>query len=477
MKIKNGILKKIFSIICLVFMIFVSINYYAIFLYLSNISEISVGDFWRTSISLCMVGIGIFGISWIAVRVIGNALFITVLFNIVFSNYVLIETVLKKLVPFFRFWHIIAFIIVGWGILCLLLRKKEKSIINDINIVLGIVLIGLVVINIVPNVGNIIEKCNNSEAQDDAQNEEFSPIYQNEETRNVYYLVFDEYSTNSFMEKYYNYDNSEFTDWLEEKGFKVSYSSHSDTYDTKIIMTNNVNLDYITTSATFGEEEQKARQNSKLFGIFRQNGYGVKYIGEDGLYGEVSVTRKENENIKGGVTNEGFSYKDLVLKNTPLYIWITSNNLDARVAELNEYMDYLLDPQNISLGKTLTMMHILLPHASFVFDSDGNAVNAIHLNEWEDGKYYKDQFIFTTKKMKRIVENIISNDKDAIILLTSDHSARNMSKIEDSDKSQCFVALYDTSIQADIEGESVVNLLRMIVNHLFDMNFELLERP
>ena len=43
------------------------------------------------------------------------------------------------------------------------------------------------------------------------------------------------------MKKYYNYDNSAFTDYLEEIGFNVSYTSHNDSIETANT-TNLVNL-------------------------------------------------------------------------------------------------------------------------------------------------------------------------------------------------------------------------------------------
>ena len=83
--------------------------------------------------------------------------------------------------------------------------------------------------------------------------------------------------------------------------------------------------------------------------------------------------------------------------------------------------------------------------------------------------------------MQEIVDVVLENDPEAIILLTSDHSARNMMSIETVDKSECFAAIYAPGIaeieEEGIEGESVVNLLRKIVNYLFNMKMEMLERP
>ena len=39
---------------------------------------------------------------------------------------------------------------------------------------------------------------------------------------NIYWMIFDEYSNFDVLEKYFDYDNSEFASFLEDSGFTIS---------------------------------------------------------------------------------------------------------------------------------------------------------------------------------------------------------------------------------------------------------------
>lgn len=471
-------IKKIKTYLFSFYLVLITVNYYSIFIYINNFSELRLSDITSTILVLSIFGIFIYGFTIVFLRDNNIALFCTVVCLMLFCNYKIIESILQKIFPFLRFWHICGILLCSWLCLCIYIRKKDLSIFNSINKIIGIVFASLILVTVITNLGNIINKIKTLSSPTNNNQIMENKINSNEIKRNVYYLVFDEYSNNNFMEKYYSYDNSDFTNWLEENGFVVSYSSRSESYDTRIVMTNNVNLNYVVSNETVDNATTELRNSGELFQIFDTNGYNVQLIGINDFYGLPTPLDNSNGTPKGGVTNEGFSFSDLIFKNTPFYIFITENNLNQRIKNLNDCISYMSTPTNFKDDGLFTMMHLELPHASFVFDQNGNHVNSAHLSDWQNKKYYLDQFIYTTKKAKEIVESIISNDNDAIILLTSDHSARKMSEIESYDKNQCFVALYDLqNLYDNLEGESVINILRMILNNLFSMDFSMLDQP
>ena len=52
-------------------------------------------------------------------------------------------------------------------------------------------------------------------------------IPENQKPPNVYYLILDEYARNDALLEYHDFDNSNFTQYLENKGFHVAKNSFS----------------------------------------------------------------------------------------------------------------------------------------------------------------------------------------------------------------------------------------------------------
>lgn len=466
MKSKNALLSS--------YMVGIISGFYTIFLYVNNIKEILFSDFISMLIFMLFIGYSVWGIMFLILRNQVLSAVSSSLFMLLFTNFAMIESVLTHIVAFLKYWHVLAILLVFWICLTLLIKDKNKTVLQDISIIASIAFTGLLLINVVINGGNIITRLASLHKSDDTFLLEDETV--NLSMPNVYYLVFDEYASNSFMEKYYGYDNSDFTDWLANNNFKVSYSSKSDYFETKRVMANNVNLDYIITGEN-ADEADNVRKSGLLFSIFQANGYEVRVIGLNDFYGMPDPVSGENFVQDGGVTSDGFGFRELILKNTPLYIYVVSQNLNKHVEEINNCLAYMKEHANFASNGVFTLMHIELPHTPFVFDADGNSVSAAHLNDWENPKYYLEQYIYTTKEMKNLVEDLIEDDPDSIIILTSDHSVRNKPGIETEDKKQCFLAYYNNVWNEDIEGQSTINILRITVNQLFNLNMEMLSYP
>lgn len=71
--------------------------------------------------------------------------------------------------------------------------------------------------------------------------------YSNEKLPNIYYFIFDEFSANDVVQKYYDYDNSAFYNKLEDLGFTVSENSENKSFETITVTANYMNYDYVVT--------------------------------------------------------------------------------------------------------------------------------------------------------------------------------------------------------------------------------------
>jgi hypothetical protein len=64
----------------------------------------------------------------------------------------------------------------------------------------------------------------------------------NRDLPDVYYIVLDGYGRADVLSSIFNYDNSEFIEFLKEKGFYVGERSHSNYIETYLSLTSSLNL-------------------------------------------------------------------------------------------------------------------------------------------------------------------------------------------------------------------------------------------
>src|SRR5690606_20870239 len=63
----------------------------------------------------------------------------------------------------------------------------------------------------------------------------------------VYYIILDGYPRADILAERYGYDNSEFLEGLESRGFYIADGSHSNYGQTILSLTSSLNMDYLDT--------------------------------------------------------------------------------------------------------------------------------------------------------------------------------------------------------------------------------------
>lgn len=391
-------------------------------------------------------------------------------------NYALLEKGVRMLLPTAYYWHILpTFLVLAVCALAVIKQKLPVSVADMVNKILCLVFAVLILLNGMMAVPTIIKRIQmERETADRTAN---LSVTDSGSMPNIYYLIFDEYSSVDFMKKYYNYDNSAFTDYLEKLGFTVSYTSHNESPMTSTVTTNLVNLDYVVDD-TWSELEKKERKiDNVLFPLLREHGYTV--IGAAGAesYGLMNMITKST--IGTSVTMGGETVSDLILKNTCLYPLLMQDS-----TQIMEELNWIKNPDNYAQSNQFTMFHINLPHPPFIYGRNGR-VNANITEDWHDTEYYLGQYIFTTSQMIEIADLITTHDPNSIIFMTSDHSARASTdvsalaqlRITPEDMRICFNAVYYRGEPLYIEGLSAVNTLRSVLNSLLGTDFKIVSLP
>lgn len=455
----------------------------AIFLYGNNSNEVNIQEIFEPMALFVTIALGLFAISVLLTRDPNKSSIISALFMLVFENFAGLEGLLLALFPYLYYWHTTAiFIFILLHLAYLIYKFIPKDLAKTISSILCLVFTVLCLINIATAVPGEINKISAKKLADKMQAEEntISTAQFSKELPNIYLLIFDEYASFGQMEKYYHYDNAILKNYLNEHGFTISYNSHNESIMTSTVTTNLVNLDYIVDNYDSESKKEVLRHNGKLFSTLSAMGYNIRKLSSSGYYGESGIESDVDEHNQGALTAGGKTIYDLIYNNTALYPFIHQE------VKINfEEIDFLLDPKNIPISPTFTIMHVSLPHTPFYYDEYGNQNLIMDWVNWEDDSIYLGQYKYATKLMISILDVLTQNDPHALIMTMSDHGARAstsqelfMEKFELNDMNNFFNAFYyDGESLTQYVDKSAVNTLRSLLNHVLKTEYSELEVP
>jgi hypothetical protein len=304
----------------------------------------------------------------------------------------------------------------------------------------------------------------------------------------IYYIILDEYAHPDTMKEYYNYDNSKFIKFLEDKGFYWASESRTRTMATLKSVSSSLNMEYIDDTIQ-DDVAVKYIDNSRAASFLKSEGYTFIYFGSRI---EIFLKNRINADISYNFFETAGSGKTMAEYSRTL--WNTTM--------LTPFYDYLIEPTfNTSfrdgLINTLSKIkelpeiqepkfvyaHILSPHEPFVFGPNGNYVLPENWENYKDKQYYLGQYIFITKQIEELVDSLLDESSNPpIIIIQSDHGLRPSSvhegiEIGENEWRKIMNTYYLPGNGNEIlyKNISPVNTFRLIFNRLFGTNYPMLE--
>lgn len=293
---------------------------------------------------------------------------------------------------------------------------------------------------------------------------------------NIYYIILDEYAGIDTLKRIFNYDNEELMIFLKSRGFYVANASESNYSDTYMSLPSSLNMKYLS------EEEYEDHDdlfhlwaNNEVVRLLRSVGYKYVYIGGDfeGNFLEPYVDeyyvysgdqRMSMERANFGRELEVISPFLRFFQLYPFYGEHERRSVLYAFDKLSEYKsDY----------PVFIYAHILCPHLPFVFDESGNCPTSDIVAKSDDYNAYLEQLEFVNGRLSNTIDNILKNDRNAIIIVQSDHGWRGTDQREDS--YQILNAYYLPNQEQLYSSISPVNSFRAIFNYYFGANYEILK--
>ncbi len=471
-----------------------------VFLYAYNIGELPfVNIIWPLVAFVAFAGVLIF-IIWLSSNNIVKAGLAVSIFYILTFSYGHLANILSASVK----WYLFAFwILLYFAFFYLLARTKKQLLqINLILNIFSIVVMGMTIMQI--SYFMISQRQVDWTAIDPGRLIEQSLSASNPEVLpDIYYIIPDRYADADLLSEQFNFDNSEFINQLKEKGFYVVGDSRSNYLKTGHSLASSLNMEYINYLAEVAGADSTnykplyQKLNDHFVGSFLKN-RGYSYIHLGSWWEATRVNTNADVSINIVFPSDFFvllfstsiiePFSDLLRIDALSHLNIYETHYQRTRAQLES-----LKQVSKNEAPTFTLAHILLPHPPFVFSRDGEYISSGTALKEKNAENYLEQLLYANKALIDVVNTIFENSSiPPIIIIQSDEGPytdelwaeprgekKNWLELDNDGlrrKTGILNAIYfpDREYANFYPGITPVNTFRIIFNHFFSTDYELL---
>lgn len=374
------------------------------------------------------------------------------------------------------FYLFLSLLIVTGLTFFILKTKKDLSKLTTVLNFVAIILIGFTIYSVVRFDNSIKPYKPTKEIVDNIEIAKKSKKFPD-----IYYIVPDEYAGFESLKSYFNYDNSEFKNFLVEKGFYVFEKPRSNYMVTIFSIPSTFEmglLDYFK-SLSQGKMSVMGKQKfleSNLLTFLKALGY--KYVFIMNYWDHSLLNNKAAKDTTLIDCAKETNSKEFLYYNTVLRFLIKPLMLNDAYKELTCQFDNIVKATKFSSPK-FVFAHLYFPHKPFLFDKNGKRLfvitTALDLKEYK--KMYLDQLQYANVLLKKMVIDILSSSKTKpVIIIQSDHGFRPSVITENNYDlmTNNIIAVYPAEVVNKTFPKKIspVNLYRMLFNSIFNTNFE-----
>lgn len=395
------------------------------------------------------------------------------------------------------------------SVLLLIFGKRLKPRwLNNISLFANLIALFLVIVPVVTIVSAMVKE-KRAINQSGADLPEVTELKAADATElpDIYYIVLDMNTNENVMRQLIDYDDSDFTQALEEKGFYVSTCSEANYNSTRQSLTSSLNLDYLDNLNISGGESgmYPLLQQSRVRRMLESIGYTTYAFKTGYSFLDLKTADHYSDPTRGAlnlITYPGVStFESLILSVSAGQVLYENRSslssslqtlIDApymqRREEIFNVMDSLPEIAKEE-GPKFIYAHVLAPHDPFVFDENGDpAFRRYPFTENGDPEFgagygwdaykkgYADEVTYLHGAINAMIDQILANsDTPPIIILQGDHGIPYTTQF--NAEFQILNAYYFPGVVSTglYDTISPVNSFRLLFNAYFDTNYDLLE--
>jgi hypothetical protein len=312
----------------------------------------------------------------------------------------------------------------------------------------------------------------------------------------IYYIILDGYARQDILNSVYGYDNSDFTDWLQARGFQVAKHSRSNYSQTYLSLASSLNMTYLDLTADkVGPESQNRSPLVRLIGDsrvvreLRKHGYTIASFASG--YTGTDLSDADTHLAPRWALSE---FQNVLISTTALPLVLDrvlkKSQYDLHRERIIYAFEHLPDAARLK-HPVFAFCHIVSPHPPFVFGAHGEKTEPQgYFTMTEGGTFqtvdrekirreyvekYRAQLQFINAKAKTMVERILAASRQPpVIILQGDHgpgSVLNWDDPEPEDLAERFAILNAYHIPHRTgplpDSISPVNSFRLLFDQLF----------
>jgi len=452
-----------------------------------NVSQIFIGEVLRPLIfSLTLAGI-LFWITNLALKNIHRAALISALVLFLFFTYGQVYSALEGRlflnVNLFRHRTLLPlFVILGLVGVMWILRKVKypESPTYWLNL-------GSVFLLIYPSLtisSNLVQQfISDSSARKSNNTQNGSSA---NETPDVYYIILDGYGRQDILLNEYGFDNNEFIEALQVRGFYVAECSQTNYAHTLYSLSSSLNYDYLDfLGATNDAERVTLIKQNAVRREFEARGYTIAAFPTGWSMTEWTDADIYPDYGRSFATLTEF--ETLFLDTTMLRVWTDYDRQNSTTTAYSQArrlrvlsMIETLKELPAREGKYFVFAHFVIPHPPFSFGADGEwlEINVDTASHEQIVAAYLNQIIYINREILQILDTLQSeSDVLPVIIVQGDHGPSPDLTNDPAIRMPILNAYSLPGVEADealYPGISPVNSFRVVLNRYFGTSLPLL---
>ena len=343
---------------------------------------------------------------------------------------------------------------------------------------------------------------------------EFGGVAGGEEPRDIYFIILDAYTRADVLEELYGYDNSEFIEFLQSRGFLVDQIARTNYIQSEYSIASSLNMMHINALPEFLRQNnfpddqdsirliaQELLRNNLSKQVLEDQGYQT--VTFDNGFGATMVRDVDHfvssPEIEGGnLWQLGFEFMllDTTLGREFINILGEERSPHRKLFDAHREM-VLYTLANLSNfadkeGSYFIYSHILAPHVPYVFGPNGEEIrghDTYTLLDAQPGneaniQLYRDQVQYLNTLVMDTIDQILQNSpRTPIIILQADHGSKVFNDVEPptSVKMDLLLPILSAVLLPEVGddvihfGSSPVNNFRKILNLYAGTSLPMLE--
>lgn len=462
------------------------IPFLSIFLYAHNVEFIAFFMLKRTLLwgTLFSIFLLIFFYFLFKKNIVKSSVFTSILL-ILFFNYGVIYDYLE-LLYYKGFWpfknihrYLTLFYLIIFSFLVIFFFKSQRKFFN-LNYILNIIVLILLIWN------SILLLINLQKLEFDEDNKSSYNLIdlqignkhiESQHLPDIYFIILDGYANQHILLNHYNFNNSEFLDFLRNKNFYVLDSCSSNYYSTLFSLASTLNIKYFSENELSSSQEIiNQLRNNLVFNELKKNGYKIVQLKSG--YSVTSFFNLTDSIIPIKAPNE---FERAVLK----YSMFRLDDIIGQMPylRLKSQFDLLANWKIFNDKPTFNFIHVVCPHPPYIFNAKGERFYKSNFtdNSWEPKENYIEQLSFVNNQVEEFLNNILNQYKERnsepIIILLSDHGPYLRSSNKDDVfeiRSKILYAIKTPGLNKVPDFKTSVNTFPYIFNNYFNYNINYL---